>query len=243
MKIRCLAVDDEPFALNILVDDLQKIPYLDLVKSTTNPLEVFEILKKETIDLLFIDIQMPSLTGIQLLKSLSESPMVIFTTAFEQYALQSYDLNVVDYLLKPIAFERLLKATNKANELFILRQLSKTVPLPVSEENEPDCCFVYSEYKEIKIMYDEILYIEGLKDYVKIYTVKAPQKPILTRLNLKAMEVKLSEKVFCRIHNSYIVNLKKIDSFQKTKINIGPIEIPIGSRFFDFFEERYRGKR
>ncbi len=240
MKLRCIAIDDEPFALNILADDLKRIPYLELVKTSTNPLEVLESLKKETIDLLFLDIQMPSLTGIQLMKSMSNPPMIILTTAFEQYAVQSYELNVVDYLLKPIAFDRLLKATNKANELLNLR--SKAQKIPVETLQEPNYCFVYSEYKEIKLFFEDILYVEGLKDYVKIYSSKTPSnKPILTRLNLKAMEVKLAGKQFCRIHNSFIVNLDKITSFQKTNVHLGTKEIPIGNRFIEAFEEKYRG--
>lgn len=238
MNLRCIAIDDEPFALEILADDLRKIPYLTLVKASTNPLEVFDMLKKESIDLLLVDIQMPSLTGIQLIKSLAESPMVIFTTAFEQYALQSYDLNVVDYLLKPIAFDRLLKATNKANELFSLRQKGKEQS--VVAEKSQNFCFIHAEYKEIKLMFDDILYIEGLKDYVKVYTTKSPTKPILTRLNLKAMEAKLFSNEFCRIHNSYIVNLSKITHFQKIKVIVANREIPIGNKYLDAFEEKYR---
>lgn len=240
MKLRCIAIDDEPFALNILADDLKRIPYLELVKTSTNPLEILESLKKDTVDLLFLDIQMPSLTGIQLMKSMSNPPMVILTTAFEQYAVEGYELNVVDYLLKPIAFDRLLKATNKANELLNLRIKAQLIPADVTQE--PSYCFVYAEYKEIKLIFDEILYVEGLKDYVKIYMAKLPSnKPILTRLNLKAMEAKLSGKQFCRIHNSFIVNLDRITSFQKTNVQLSSIEIPIGNRFVEAFEEKYRG--
>lgn len=234
-KLRCIAVDDEPFALEIIADDLQKIPFVQLLGTYSNPLDAWETIKKGEVDLLFLDIQMPTLTGTQFLRKLQQAPMVIFTTAYDQYALEGFELNVLDYLMKPISFERLQRATNKAYELFQLKQLDSTI----NQTTERGFCFVHSEYKEIKLYYDEILYIEGLKDYVKIYTSQQT-RPILTRLNLKAMESKLPTELFCRVHLSYIVSLQKITSFQKTKLLIGKQEIPIGNKFSEQFEAQYR---
>jgi len=234
-QLRCIAIDDEPFALEILSDDIQKISFLKLTATFSSPLNALEWLKTEPVDLIFLDIQMPTLTGTQFLRSLPHPPMVIFTTAYEQYALEGFDLNVVDYLLKPIPFERFLRAVQKANELFSLRHKEEIIQIAP----ERGFFFVFSEYKEIKLFYDEILYVEGLKDYVKIFTHQYP-KPVLTRLNLKAIEAKLPIQGFCRVHNSFIVALDKITSFQKSKLHINKWEIPIGNRYLIQFEQQYR---
>lgn len=233
--LRCIAIDDEPFALEILADDIQKVSFLKLEATFSSPLNALKWLKTECVDLVFLDIQMPTLTGTQFLRSLPQPPMVIFTTAYEQYALEGFELNVVDYLLKPVPFERFLRAVQKAYDLFLLRQKEDVVPTPP----ERGFFFVFSEYKEIKLFYDEIVYVEGLKDYVKIFTIQQ-SKPILTRLNLKAMEAKLSSAQFCRVHNSFIVALDKITSFQKSKLQVGNWEIPVGNRFLANFEQKYR---
>jgi DNA-binding LytR/AlgR family response regulator len=230
VKLRCVAIDDEPFALKLLADDIGKIPFLDLVATFSSPLSALEFLNSNSIDLLFLDIQMPVLKGTEFLRSLQNPPMVIFTTAFEQYALEGFELNVVDYLLKPIPFDRFLKAANKAYDLFALRQ-NKTGTSEAS-------FFVHSEYKEIKIFCNDILYIEGLKDYVKIF-LRSQSRPILTRLNLKGIESKLPANQFCRIHNSFIVSLSKINSTQKQQVFIGEIAIPIGDRFAEDFRGKY----
>ena len=235
-KINCIAIDDEPFALEIIADDIKKISFLNLVGTFSSPLDAWELIKQGKVDLIFLDIQMPIITGTQFLRSLPQPPMVIFTTAYQQYALEGYDLNVVDYVLKPVPFDRFLKAVNKAEELHRLR-LKESLPVTVEE---PAYFFVFSEYKQIKIQFDEVLYVEGLKDYVKIF-IKNQSKPILTRLNLKMMETKLPAQHFCRVHHSYIVSLDKISSFQKTKILLGKQEIPIGKKFADFFEQQYQG--
>ncbi|GGD47363.1 DNA-binding response regulator [Emticicia aquatilis] len=236
-KINCIAIDDEPFALEIMADDIQKITFLNLIGTFSNPLDAWEIIKQGKVDLIFLDIQMPVITGTQFLRSLPTPPMVVFTTAYQQYALEGYDLDVIDYLLKPIPFDRLLKACNKAEELFRLRRKDKEAHLvPVPGENE--AFFVFSEYKQIKILFDDVEYVEGLKDYVKIY-VRTQQKPILTRQNLKMMESKLAKQRFCRVHHSYIVALDKITAFQKTKLLIGKKDIPIGKKFAELFEQQY----
>ena len=241
-KLRCLAIDDEPFALEILADDISKVPFLELVGQFSGPLDAREVLQQESVDLLFLDIQMPTLTGIQFLRTLAHPPMVIFTTAYEQYALEGYELAVVDYLLKPIPFERFLMAVNKAYDLFNLRQ-SATDPAAPGDPAPPTPAgrgylFIFSEYREIKIFYDEILYVEGLKDYVKIFTIQKP-RPYLSRLTLKAIEAKLPDDAFCRVHKSFIVPLARISSFQRTKLFIGKQEIPVGSSYVDAFEQKY----
>lgn len=235
-KINCVAIDDEPFALEIMADDIQKISFLNLVGTFSNPMDAWELIKQGKVDLIFLDIQMPVISGTQFLRSLPKPPMVIFTTAYQQYALEGYDLDVVDYLLKPIPFDRFLKAVNKAEELFRLRSKEQQ-NLPVVED--VNFFFIYSEYKQIKIYFDDVLYVEGLKDYVKIY-VKQQSKPILTRMNLKMMATKLSPQLFCRVHHSFIVALDKISAFQKTKLLIGEKEIPIGRKFAEFFEQQYQ---
>lgn len=235
MKLRCIAIDDEPFGLNILADDLQKIPFLELAGTFTNPFGALELINQGKVDLMFLDIQMPILLGTQFLRTLSNPPMVIFTTAYEQYAVESYELSVADYLMKPIKFERLFKACNKVYEVF--QQKHKTaIDIPADT-----FFFVYSEYKEIKIYHNDIRYIEGLKDYVKIYLESQPTQPILTRMNMKAIEAKLDKTQFCRVHQSFIVPFNKITSFHKTKLLLGNLEIPVGGRYAEGFLVKYRG--
>lgn len=233
VKLSCVAVDDEPFALNLIADEISKIPFLELKGKYSSSADAFAAVSKEPVDLLFLDIQMPGLTGTQFVKSLANPPMVIFTTAYEQFALEGFELDVVDYLVKPIPFDRFKKAVNKAYELFKLRTNN--------QEKDPGFIFVHSEYKEIKIMFDDIRYIEGLKDYVKIFTETLPH-PILTRMNLKAIEAKLPPSIFARIHNSFIVHLGKIKSFQKTQVFVGQTVIPIGEKYAEAFRKKYTGE-
>jgi len=170
------------------------------------------------VDLLFLDIEMPEITRVELLKSLKYKPAIIFTTAYEQYALQGYELDVLDYLVKPIRFERFLKAANKAHQLHQLTQSKNT-------SKEEGHLIIKVQYKTVKVNFSDIIYIEGLKDYIKIYT---QHQMLLTRLNLKATESKLPENLFMRVHRSYIVALKKITSFQKGQIFLNKTAIPIG---------------
>jgi DNA-binding LytR/AlgR family response regulator len=231
-KLRCIAVDDEPFARQLIADDISKVPFLDLVTTCASPFEALEHIKKNNVDLLFLDIQMPVITGTEFLRTLENPPLVIITTAYEKYALEGFELNVIDYLLKPIPFERFLKAANRAYDQYLLEN-----GLHTREEN--GFFFVHAEYKEIKIFFDDILYIEGLKDYVKIF-LRTQQRPILTRLNLKATEAKLPSDQFARIHNSFIVSLSKIKSTQKTQVFIGETPVPIGEKFAADFQKKYR---
>lgn len=223
----CIAIDDEPFALEILADDIKKIPFLDLKAMFSNTIEAQDYLQQRSIDLMFLDIEMPMVRGTDFLRRLQHPPMTIFTTAYEQYALEGFELNVVDYLLKPVPFVRFQQAVQKAQDLHLLHQ-NKT-------EQERTFFFVFSEYNKIKLYHNEILYIEGMKDYVKIY-IQSQVKPILTRLNLKTIESKLPETQFCRVHQSFIVALDKIHSFQKSKLSINKELIPIGERYSAVFE-------
>ncbi len=229
-KIKCLVVDDEPFAARLMQDEIGKIPFLECVATCSSASKALPHLEAR-IDLMFLDVQMPQMTGLQFLRTLPNPPMVIITTAFEKYALDGFDLNVVDYLMKPIVFERFEKAVNKARELFLLRNAKST--------GSGSSFLVRSNYKQIKLFTDDVLYIEGLKDYVKIFTVSSPH-PILTRQNLKGMEVILPPGIFCRIHNSYIVNLSKVTTFQKSHVFIDKKMLPIGEKFADSFEQIYK---
>ncbi len=230
-KLRCVAVDDEPFALRLMADDIARIPYLQLVTSFTSPGEAIAWIDKNPVDLLFTDIQMPGLLGTQMVRMLKRPPMIIMTTAYEQYALEGFELDVIDYLVKPIPFERFQKAVNKALEQFQLKRQKK--------EEDGRFFFVRAEYKEIKILYADILYIEGLKDYVKIF-LASQSRPVMTRLNLKAVESKLPPEEFCRIHNSFIVPLSKITSSQRSQVFVGQVVIPVGEKYAPDFRKKYR---
>src|ERR1700744_476585 len=226
--IRCLIVDDEPLALHILEDYIAKVPFLELVKATTNPIEALTMVQEGNIDLVFLDVQMPELTGIQFLKIANGKTKVILTTAYSQYALEGYELDVVDYLLKPIAFDRFFKAAQKAQG--ILQPAAKPAaaePAPVAAQPQQDFSndfiFVKSEYKIQKVYLNQILYIEGLKDYISIFTDSGERdtERIITLQNMKKMEETLPENHFVRVHKSYIVALSKIDSIERSRISIG----------------------
>ncbi|WP_084299544.1 LytR/AlgR family response regulator transcription factor [Dyadobacter tibetensis] len=230
-KIKCIAIDDEPFALEMISEDIQRIDFLDFVGAYPHPDGARESIQEGEVDLIFLDIQMPTVTGIQFLKSLDTYPMIILTTAYEQYAMDGFELDVVDYLLKPIPFSRFKQAAERARNLFNLKRLQvETGPVSYLSVN--------TQYQKVRIAHDQILYIEGMKDYVKIY-VKGQSSPILTRMNLKKMESELSSSRFCRVHNSFIVSLDKITSSLRSKLFVGSTEIPVGEKFADHFRERY----
>lgn len=224
--MRCLAVDDESLALDLLEDNIRKIPFLTLVRRCKNAFEAQDVLSREQIDLIFLDIQMPGISGVQFLQSVTAPPLVIFITAYEQFALEGFNLDVVDYLLKPVSFDRFLKAVNKAHELFNHRANPQT-PAPVL-----DYLFVNAEYNLVKINVRDIVYIEGLKDYIKIFLEKI-QRPVITRMSLKLIEEKLPSDKFVRVHKSYIVSLEKIISIRKGKISIGGVQVPISEHYKD----------
>ncbi len=223
--INCLAIDDETLALDLLEDNIRQVPFLHLVKRCKNAYEAIEIIKEKKIDLVFLDLQMPGINGMQFLESLQTRPMVILITAFKQYALEGYSLDVLDYLVKPVPFERFLKATNKALEYYNLKNNQA-----IKQEVPIDYCFVSSEYNLVKIMVNEVLYIEGQKDYISIH-VNSSEKPVVTRMSLKDMEEKCPAGKFMRVHKSFIVALDKITSIRANVITIGEAKIPIGDNY------------
>jgi DNA-binding LytR/AlgR family response regulator len=222
--LNCIAVDDEKLVLDLLVDYIQKIPFLHLTARCKNAMEAADLLHQTKVDLLFLDIQMPGLNGLQFLESLHNPPMVIFVTAYKDYALEGFNLNAVDYLLKPVSFERFLKACNKAHDLFTLQNKI------IQKEELPDYFFVYVEYNQVKIMIPEILYIEGMKDYVKIFLDSSP-RPVITKTSLKALEEKLTAHQFVRTHKSYILSAKKITAIKRDLVCIGGTELPLSEMY------------
>jgi DNA-binding LytR/AlgR family response regulator len=219
--MRCMVIDDEQLVRELLEDNIRQVPFLQWVKSCRNALEAAEALQESPVDLLFLDIQMPRLNGLQFLQTLSDPPLVILVSAYEQYALEGFDLRVVDYLLKPYSFERFLKACTRAQEQFRFRQGDR---LPAAAPVED--FFVNVEYALVKINSADVLYVEGVKDYVKIY-LAGTHKPVLTRMTLKALEEKLMPPAFVRIHKSYLVSVKKITTVKRDIVCIGSTEIPI----------------
>ncbi len=242
MTINCIAVDDEPLALDIIEDYINKVPFLNHVKSFDNALSAIDFLKEEPIDLMFLDIQMEELTGIQMLSVLnSNRPHVILTTAYENYALQGYDLDVDDYLLKPISFDRFLKAVNKVHETISLKKnkhndfgLKKPNNEVVTSEESYGYFFVKTESRLQKIYFDDILYIEGQGDYLRII---CKNDKIMTLQNFKKMEEALPCSNFIRIHKSYMVAIDKIESIERSRIKIKDKLIPISDTYKNKFNE------
>ena len=207
--IRCLIVDDEPLALHILEDYISKVPFMLLVNSTTNPIEALTLVQEGNIDLVFLDVQMPELTGIQFLRIANGKTKVILTTAYPEYALEGYELDVVDYLLKPIAFDRFFKAAQKAQGIIQPSKQTTAPEVQIQQQQHDfmsDFIFVKSDHKIQKVYLHQILFIEGLKDYISIFTTT---ERIITLQNMKKMEDTLPEKHFVRVHKSYIVALNK----------------------------------
>ncbi len=222
--LNCIAVDDEKLVLDLLVDNIGKVPFLHLAGRCKNAMEAAELLHAENVDLIFLDIQMPGLNGLQFVGSLHNPPMVIFVTAYKEYAVEGFGLEAVDYLLKPVSFERFLKACNKAQDLFNLRKK------PVQKDSPPDYFFVFVEYNQVKIMIPDILYIEGMKDYVKIY-LSNTQRPVITKMSLKALEEKLAGHQFARTHKSYLLSTSKITAIKRDLVCIGAIELPLSDTY------------
>lgn len=221
MKIKCILIDDEPFALNLLEDDLLSFEQIEILQKFSAAVDVVDYLKSHSVDLIFLDIQMPEQLGTQFVRELQNPPLVIFTTAYHQYAVEGFELNAVDYLLKPISKERLTTAIRKVEDIIILQN---------KHVIEKDHIVVHVEYKKTKIFLDEISYIEGLKDYVKIYLVDR-QAPLLTRSNLRGMEKLLPASDFLRIHNSFIVNKARIEHCTLAKLTLPEISLPIGKKY------------
>lgn len=220
--MRCIIVDDEPLVRELLEDNISQIPFLQLARSCKTALEALNVLQHEHIDLIFLDIQMPRLNGLQFLQSLDHPPIVIIITAYEKYAVEGFDLQVADYILKPFSFERFLKACNRAAELFRMRDLT------MSSGNHD--FFVNVEYTSVKIIAADIEYIKGFKDYIGIYLSSAA-KPVLTRMSMKSIEAKLSAGTFIRTHKSFLVAVSKITTIKRDFVCIGETEIPVSETF------------
>lgn len=242
MNLTCIIVEDEPLARQLMEQYVLKVPHLKLLQAFSNPLEALDFLRNHDVDILFSDIQMPEITGITLLKILQKKPLIILTTAYSEYAIEGYELDVIAYLLKPITFEKFIKAVEKATRIKNATSTvvdekkgihSEGVTLTHSTEISP-FIFVKDGVKLVKIRLSDILYIEGLKDYVSIYT---REKKIVTLQTLKSMETQLPENLFTRIHNSYIVSLEGIDSVEKERVQIGKAFLPISDTYRKAFKE------
>jgi two-component system, LytTR family, response regulator len=224
--LKCIAIDDEPLALELLEDNISKVPYLQIVAGCSNPLQAMEILQHEQVDLIFLDIQMPGLTGLQFIKTIQQKLMFILITAYEKYALEGYNLDVVDYLVKPVSLERFIKACNKAHELHQL----KTKKYIAGEQ--PSYFFINADYSLVKVVFTDVMWIEGLKDYLKIH-LKSTHKPLVARLTMKSIEEQLPASMFARVQKSFIVSKEYITSIRKNSVFINDIEIPVGENYKD----------
>ncbi len=239
--MKCIAIDDEPLALNVIKEHCAKLDFVQLVGTYTSAIDAVKMLNQQEVDVLFIDIQMPNITGLEFVRMLKKPPMVIFTTAYSEYALEGFELNVLDYLLKPIPFDRFFQAVNKAYELFSLRKepVSK-IPVPThqvqmpAKEEENTFILVKVEYSTVKVMLADILYIEGIKDYVKM---KLKGKSLLTKTTMKYLEEKLPRRTFMRVHKSFIVSLNAVEKIENNRIVIEGQRIPIGSSYRLLFNE------
>jgi two-component system, LytTR family, response regulator LytT len=229
--ITVIAIDDEPLALQLIADYIQKTPDLMLVGQFENPLEAAQYLSKNPIDIVFTDIQMPGLNGIEFTRSMVNGAVVIFTTAFSKYAIEGFKLDIADYLLKPFTYEEFLTSVHKAERM--IRSVTKPA-YDVLSNNE--FLFLKSDYKIKRINFQNILYVEGLKEYVKVYTMNS-DKPILSLSSLKILEIKLPADKFMRVHRSFIVNLEKIETIERSRIVFGKKYIPIGDQYKDRFQE------
>ncbi|MFC6262706.1 LytR/AlgR family response regulator transcription factor [Flavobacterium panici] len=235
--MKCVIIDDEPLAVELLEDFVKKVDSLELVSTFNNAIDAVSFINQNNIDLIFLDIQMPHFSGIDFLNTIEKKPLVIFTTAYSDYAVEGFNLGAVDYLVKPIPFHRFLKSVVRAQQISnpaaAVHPISESIPTP---EVEQDFMFVRAEYENVKMNFSDILFIEGLKDYVKIYTTD--NKFTLTLISLIKLENLLSNKGFSRIHRSYIINIKHVKSIQKNKVLISDKRIPISESYKNAFFEK-----
>lgn len=231
MKLTAIAIDDEPLALKLVAGYIEKTPGLQLIGTFDNPLDAIDFLSENPADIIFVDIHMPDLSGIEFTRALEKGPKVIFTTAYEKYAIEGFKLDVVDYLLKPFSYEEFLKSVNKAQRLI---RLEKGAAVRIESNNE--FLFLKSDYKIKRINFNDILYIEGLKDYIKVFTRNSP-RPVLSLATLKSVESKLPESKFMRVHRSFIVNLENIDTIERSRIVFGKTYIPVSDQYKEKFQE------
>jgi len=242
MTLNCIAVDDEPLALGLVCKFIEQTPFLNLVGRYSGAVDALKALHQQKIDLIFLDIQMPDLNGIELARVLGKGadvPRVVFTTAYNQFALEGYKVDALDYLLKPFNYEEFLRAAQKAlnyHELVNRPNTAPPVPTVAEERADEDYLFLKVEYQLVRIALDDILYIEGLKDYVKVH-LKNVDKAILSLTSLKALEEKLPSKRFMRVHRSFIVSLDKVTSMTKNSVQIGKMMIAVGDQYKEAFSQ------
>ncbi len=234
--IDCLIIDDEPLALDVIEGYVKKTPYLNLVGRCGSVADALARMEDQNVQLLFMDIQMPDVSGLEFSQTLSDKHIVVFTTAFEQYAIDGFKINALGYLLKPFSYREFLEVANRAKEWFDLIGKSAT-----DNNVDEDSLFVKSEYKILKISFDEINYIEGLKDYVKFY-LEGKERPVMSLMSLKVLEEKLPSKKFMRVHRSFIVNLGKIQTIQRNEILFGRVTVPVADKYKDQFHEYVKSK-
>ena len=246
-SIKCLAIDDEPLALQKLSSYVKKTPYLQLLGACQSALEAKEIMQKEWIDAIFIDINMPDLNGMEFVKQMDRPPMVVFTTAYSEYALEGFKVDAVDYLLKPFGLQDFLRAAQKVRHRYELEN-----PATQSNPNEEavgidaDAMYLKSDYKTVRINISDIRYVEGMSEYLKIY-LEGEKKPLIVLLSMKRLEERLPSNTFMRIHRSYIINLKKIREVNKNRVVLGEDAfLPIGDlykeTFNDYLTSKFVGK-
>ena len=235
--MKCVIIDDEPLAVDLIKEFVSKIEFLELCYTFNNAIDAISVINQSNIDLIFLDIEMPHFSGIDFINAIDKKPLIIFTTAYSNYAVEGFNLGVVDYLIKPIPFNRFLKSVMRAQQIFTPIVIAPVVtPTLSAPEIEQDFMFVKAEYENIKLNFSDILFIEGLKDYVKIYT--SDNKYTLTLISLIKLENILSSKGFARIHRSYIINIKHIKSIQKNKVLISDKRVPISESYKNAFFER-----
>lgn len=238
-KITCIAIDDEPIALGIVVSHIKKIPYLELLAAFDNPIDASEFLQENPVQLIFLDINMPDLSGVEFARTLDKNSRVIFTTAYDKYAVEGFQLHALDYLLKPISYAVFANSVKHAKEYFDL-VVSKQAVNPINTED--NYLFVKADYQIHRIEFDNILYFEGLKDYVKLYVDRA-SKSIVFHSTMKSLEEKLPSEKFMRVHRSFIVSLNKIKTIERDRIIFGDKRIPISkqykSEFDDFVKKKF----
>ncbi|GAB2603214.1 LytR/AlgR family response regulator transcription factor [Spirosoma areae] len=247
MTLTCIAVDDEPLALGLVCAFIEKTPFLKLTGRFSSAVEALQHLLHQSVDVIFLDIQMPDLTGLELARVLERSnrgahtTRIVFTTAFDQFALDGFRVDALDYLLKPFNYEEFLRAASKARHYFELVQRTEPVSIAslpaVPAEAADDYLFLKVEYQLVRIAYSDILYMEGLKDYVKVYRQSDPTRPLLSLTSLKALEEKLPANLFMRVHRSFIIALNRINAVTRNSVQMGTTTIPVSDQYKDVFGE------
>jgi len=233
MKVKCLLVDDEPLAIRLLQKHIGQLDFMEVIAVCNNAVKALELVNSQQVDLLFLDIRMPGISGLDLLRTLSQPPATILTTAYREYALEGFELEVIDYLLKPVTFDRFFKSV----ERYLKHRNGAAVPLPPA--TEPAFIYIKSGYKHIKIDTADISYIESSKDYIRVYT---RDKEVLAKYKISDLEKDLAGKGFLRIHRSFIVNIKNITAFTTTDIEIGNRELPIGESYKEYVFKLFNKK-